>query len=84
MYNWFKNGHKSLKDEPATSKSDENVAKVHTIMRLDQHLTSEIANETGISYGLVSETCVQNLCHTFLWSIGMINTRSKVSTEGGY
>lgn len=48
------------------SKSDENVAKVHTIMRSDQHLTSEIANETGISYALVNEMCAKSVPHTLM------------------
>jgi hypothetical protein len=46
------------------SNRDENVAKVHTVVKSDQHLTSEIANETGISYGLVNETCVRKICAT--------------------
>lgn len=57
------------------SKSDENVAKVHTILISHQHLTSEIAHETGISY----ESGTQTLCQVIFVLLNAYFQRSPVS-----
>jgi hypothetical protein len=70
VYEWyhrFKNGQETLEDEPrsgrpSTSRKDENVAKVKTLVRNDRRMTIvQIAAEVGLSVGSVHTILKEDL-----------------------
>ena len=66
-FNIFKNGHKSVEDDPqpgwtSTSNTDENIVKVRDLVRSDRRLTiREMSNELNLSFYAVQSILTKDL-----------------------